>query len=152
MSNKVLVKIKHTGDHGTYHKLPFYAKKGDAGMDVYAHLKDPVTLFPGESVLIPLGFATEIPEGYFAYLMPRSGNALKRGLGFTNSFGTIDSGYRDEWKAIVINHGKTQQVIVDGERIGQLVVLKYPEVEFEVSEELSSSDRGFGGFGSTGTK
>ena len=130
--------------------LPRYETAGSAGMDLYAHLDAPVTLGPLERSLIPTGLFIELPVGFEAQIRPRSGLAAKRGLTMLNSPGTIDSDYRGEIKCIVVNVSNTIQTIDPGERIAQMVIARHERVEWNAVESLASSDRGAGGFGSTG--
>lgn len=128
---------------------PQYAKAGDAGVDVYSRIDCEIP--PGERLLIPTGIAIAMPEGYAAFAHPRSGLAIKHGIGIVNSPGTIDAGYRGELQMILINHD-SQEVfsIKRGDRIAQLVFQKIETAEFIEVEELPGSGRGSGGFGSTG--
>lgn len=143
---KIIVKvIKNEGV-----TLPKYETSGAAGMDVRANIKEPITLDSLDRVLIPLGLRLEIPEGYEVQVRPRSGLALKHGIGMVNSIGTIDSDYRGEIGAIIVNLSKEPYIIQPQERIGQLVLNKVSQIEWEVVEKLSESERGSGGFGSTG--
>ena len=129
-------------------KLPAYAKSGDAGADLCAaHSK---TLLPGEFKLIPTGIAMAIPLGYVGLIHPRSGLAAKHGITVLNTPGTIDSGFRGEIKVILINHSQEVYNIERGERIAQLVIQKVEGAFFEPVDELDVTDRGNGGFGSTG--
>ena len=130
--------------------LPSYATSGSAGMDLQAFLEAPVTLQPMERTLVPTGLYLELPEGYEAQIRPRSGLAIKRGLTMLNSPGTIDSDYRGEIKCIVVNLSGQPQVIEPGERIAQLVIARYEQIRWEEVSELGTSQRGAGGFGSTG--
>lgn len=130
--------------------LPKYETLGAAGMDVRANIKEPITLDSLDRVLIPLGLKLEIPEGYEVQVRPRSGLALKHGIGMANSIGTIDSDYRGEIGAIIVNLSKDEYTIQPQERIGQIVLNKVSQIEWEVVEKLSESERGSGGFGSTG--
>lgn len=131
--------------------LPTYAHEGDAGLDLVAAAD--VTLKPGERALVPTGLAVAIPEGYAGYVQPRSGLAIKQGLGLLNSPGLIDSGYRGEIKIIVINLDPSDPIHIGrGEKIAQLVVLAIPGVEIAEVDELPASSRGEGGFGSTGLR
>jgi dUTP pyrophosphatase len=123
--------------------LPRYETGGSAGMDLRAHLSSPVTL-------IPTGLFIELPEGYEAQIRPRSGLAAKRGLTMLNSPGTIDSDYRGEIKCIVVNLSNENQTIEPGERIAQMVVARYEQITWIQADSLSDTDRGAGGFGSTG--
>lgn len=144
--NKVIVKV--IKDEGV--TLPKYETLGAAGMDVRANIKEPITLGSLDRVLIPLGLKLEIPEGYEVQVRPRSGLALKHGIGMANSIGTIDSDYRGEIGAIIVNLSKEPYTIQPQERIGQIVLNKVSQIEWEVVEKLSESERGSGGFGSTG--
>ena len=131
--------------------LPKYETPGSAGMDLRAHLSEPVTLAPLERSLVPTVLFIELPIGYEAQIRPRSGLAIKRGLTMLNSPGTIDSDYRGEIKCIVVNLSNEPQTIEPGERIAQMVVARYEQVVWEEVAELSASERGAGGFGSTGS-
>lgn len=130
--------------------LPQYETIGSAGMDLRANLTDPLTLAPLERTLVPTGLFIELPLGYEAQIRPRSGLAAKRGLTMLNSPGTIDSDYRGEIKCIVVNLSNQAQTIEPGERIAQMVVARHEKVEWQAVEQLLDSDRGAGGFGSTG--
>lgn len=125
------------------------AQPGDAGVDLRA--TEGVKLQAGERGLVPTGLAVAIPEGFAGFVQPRSGMAIKKGLGVLNSPGLIDSGYRGELKVIVINLSAGPLEIERGERIAQLVILPVPACSFEEVDELPGSERGAGGFGSTGT-
>lgn len=131
--------------------MPSYETSGSAGMDLRAHLDAPVTLEPLGRALIPTGLFIELPDGFEAQVRPRSGLALKRGLTMLNSPGTIDSDYRGEIKCIVVNISSEPQVIEPGERIAQMVIARYEKIEWKEAPELAASQRGAGGFGSTGT-
>lgn len=144
--DKIVVKV--IKDEGV--TLPKYETLGAAGMDVRANIKEPIVLGSLDRVLIPLGLRLEIPEGYEVQVRPRSGLALKHGIGMVNSIGTIDSDYRGEIGAIIVNLSKEPYTIQPQERIGQLVLNKVEQIEWEVVEKLSESERGAGGFGSTG--
>jgi dUTP diphosphatase len=125
------------------------ARAGDAGVDLRA--AEPISLKPGERGLVRTGLALAIPAGYAGFVQPRSGMAIKKGLGLLNSPGLIDSGYRGELKIIVINLDPEAILEIErGDRIAQLVILPVPDVVFEEVEELPPSERGEGGFGSTG--
>ena len=141
------VKIKNVRDGR--HQLPKYATADSAGVDFYAYLDAPLVLNPGERKLIPLGVAMAIPKGYELQLRPRSGLALKHGITLVNTPGTIDSDYRNEIGAIVINHGTEPVVIADGDRIAQGVFNEYIQAKFVAVDELDETERK-GGFGSTG--
>ncbi len=130
--------------------LPEYSTEHSAGMDLRANLDQSVTLKPGERKLIPTGLFFEIPEGFEVQVRPRSGLAIKNGISVLNSPGTIDADYRGEVCVILINLGTEDFVINNGDRIAQMVVAKYEKCSWTLVEELSSTDRGSGGFGHTG--
>lgn len=132
------------------HDLPSYSTLFSAGMDLRANLEENVVLAPMKRVLIPTGLFIEIPEGYEAQIRPRSGLAVKRGIGILNSPGTIDADYRGEICIIMINLSDEDFVINDGDRICQMVVTKHEKVEWIKVEALDSTERGEGGFGHTG--
>jgi len=129
--------------------LPFYATEQAAGLDLYSAVDEVIR--PMERKLIPTGIAIELPEGFEAQIRPRSGLALKYGITVLNSPATIDADYRGEIKVLLINLGTEDFVIRRGDRIAQLVVSQVVRVEFEEVDELSPTNRGEGGFGSTGT-
>ncbi|MBR0374814.1 MAG: dUTP diphosphatase [Mogibacterium sp.] len=131
---------------------PQYATPGAAGMDLRAYTEEPIVLRPMERRLIPTGLFIEIPVGYEGQVRARSGLAIKHGIGLVNSVGTIDADYRGEVKVPMINFGSEDFVINNGDRIAQLVIAKCEQVEIELTEELSESDRGAGGFGHTGVQ
>ena len=129
--------------------LPSYARDGDAGLDLLATRS--VTLDPGERALIGTGIAVAIPEGYAGFVQPRSGLALRHGIGLVNSPGLIDSGYRGEISVIVVNHDpKLPARIWRGDKVAQLLILPVVAANLLVCEELPASSRGEGGFGSSG--
>ncbi len=130
--------------------IPSYATEGSSGMDISAFLPEPVTLMPGKRALIPSGISIELPEGFEAQIRARSGLAVKYGIGLVNGVGTIDSDYRGEIKVPVINWGDEPFVIKDGDRIAQMVIVRYEKAEIEESDRLSHTGRGEGGFGHTG--
>jgi dUTP pyrophosphatase len=130
--------------------LPSYATDGASGMDVRAHLSEPVTLAPLERKLIPTGLFVEIPLGYEIQVRPRSGLALKQGITCLNSPGTIDADYRGEIGVILINLSAEKQLIQPGDRIAQLVLQQVARTEWNASTELSATARSDGGFGHTG--
>lgn len=137
----------------SYNDLPKYETENSAGMDVRAHLETgEITIEPGERALIKTGLKLEIPSGYECQVRPRSGLAYKHGITVLNSPGTIDADYRGDVGVILINHGTSNFVVTDGERIGQIVFAKYERAEWEVAENLETTERGEGGFGSTGVK
>ena len=131
-------------------ELPKYETVGSAGMDVRANIKEPVTLAPGAIKLIPAGLKVEIPLGYELQVRPRSGLALKHGLGMANSIGTIDSDYRGEIGVIAINFSDKPYTIQPEERIAQLVLNKVEQIEWVEVTELGTTERGAGGYGHTG--
>lgn len=129
--------------------VPTQAYHGDAGYDL--HATETVTLQPFERVLIPTGLAMEIPFGYAGFVLPRSGLAIKQGLSIVNAPGLIDSNYRGELKVIAINLDPKEPITVEaGDRIAQLVIMKVEQVTFQEVDKLEDSDRGSGGFGSSG--
>ncbi|MEX1208397.1 MAG: dUTP diphosphatase [Acidimicrobiia bacterium] len=129
--------------------MPAHAHPGDGGVDLYA--RESATLEPGERAVVPTGVAVAIPEGFGGLVTPRSGLAARSGLGVVNSPGLVDSGYRGEIKAILVNLGLETIQIARGDRIAQMVVVPVSTQEFEVVDELPESSRGAGGFGSTGS-
>lgn len=133
--------------------LPQYETFGSAGMDVRAMLDAPVAIHPGNRMLIPTGLYVEIPVGYEIQVRPRSGLALKKGITVLNTPGTVDSDYRNGIGVILINLGQDDFIVESGDRIAQIVLNQVPQIEWvpvNSTEELSSTDRGLGGFGSTG--
>ena len=133
-------------------RLPNYETAGSAGMDLRANIDAPITLSPLERFMIPTGIFIELPQGYEAQVRPRSGLAAKRGLTCLNSPGTIDSDYRGELKVILVNLSNETQVIEPEERIAQIVIAKHERVTWQEVNVLNDTQRGAGGFGSTGTK
>lgn len=132
--------------------LPEYQSAHAAGMDLLAAVAEEVVLPPGKRALVPTGIAIELPEGYEAQVRPRSGLALKYGIGLVNSPGTIDSDYRGEIGVILINHGEEPFTIRRGDRIAQMVIGRVVRAEFAVVVELGGTARNDGGFGHTGHK
>lgn len=132
------------------HPLPKYATPLAAGMDLRACLENPVTLKPLERSLIPTGVYIQLPKGYEAQIRPRSGLAIKHGIGIVNAPGTIDADYRGEIGVILVNLSDVTYVVNDGERICQMVVAQHARVNWELVEMLDDSERGEGGFGHTG--
>ncbi len=130
--------------------LPSYQTPGSAGLDLHAALPADLTLLPGSRQLIPTGLALAIPPGYEGQVRPRSGLALKHGISLVNSPGTIDSDYRGEVAVIVINHGTEAVTIHPLDRIAQLVIAPFERAELQVVETLDDTQRGAGGYGSTG--
>ena len=142
MQVKIINKSKHA--------LPEYETLHSAGMDLRANIDLPITLEPLERALVPTGLFIELPVGFEAQIRPRSGLAIKHGISLVNTPGTIDSDYRGEIKAIVVNLSNKQFAINDGERICQMIVARHERVEWMVCEELTETVRGDGGFGHTG--
>jgi len=130
--------------------LPAYATTGSSGMDLRASLQEPITLQPLERVLVPTGLFIELPDGFEAQVRPRSGLAIKQGLSCLNTPGTIDADYRGEIKVILINLSNEPQQVHHGDRIAQMVIQKVEQVEWLLVQDLSSTERGAGGFGHTG--
>jgi dUTP pyrophosphatase len=131
--------------------LPVYATAGSAGMDITAALAEPMILEPGAIAMIPTGIAIALPQGFECQVRSRSGLAAKHGIFALNAPGTIDSDYRGEIKVILANSGKASYAIQPGERIAQLVIARYETVRWELVDSLDETERGTGGFGSTGT-
>lgn len=146
--NKVKVKIINRSNN----PAPAYATPGAAGMDVRAYLQEPVVLKPLQRTLVPTGLFVELPEGYEIQMRPRSGMALKHGITLANTPGTIDADYRGEIGVILINLSETEFTINPGERICQMVVSTYTQIEWEAVDAISDTERGEGGFGHTGAK
>ncbi len=129
--------------------LPAYAKPGDAGADLCS--SEDLVIAPGDRALVSTGLSIALPDGFAAFVHPRSGLAIKSGIGIVNAPGTIDSGYRGEIKVIVINHDRTESFVIQrGDRIAQLVIQRVENAQFVEVEVLPASARGVGGFGSTG--
>ena len=131
-------------------KLPTYGSLEAAGADLYACLEEPVTILPGETAWIGTGIALEVPVGCAGLVYARSGMAAKRGLAPANKVGVVDSDYRGEIKVVLLNHGTEPQIVTHGERIAQFVITPVLTPAYEEVAELSDSQRGTGGFGSTG--
>ncbi len=134
------------------HSLPSYETIASAGMDLRANLNQPLHIKPLGRELVPTGLFIELPVGYEAQVRPRSGLAYKKGVGIVNSPGTIDADYRGEIKVIIINLSENELIIEDGERIAQMVVARHERVVWDEVPELGETERGAGGFGSTGKK
>lgn len=134
----------------SHHPLPEYATTASAGLDLRANLDSPVTLQPLERKLIPTGLYIALPEGCEAQIRPRSGLALKHGISLLNTPGTIDADYRGEIGVILVNISNEPFEVRDGERIAQMVIARYEQVEWEPAESLDATERGAGGFGHTG--
>ncbi|MEJ5286688.1 MAG: Deoxyuridine 5'-triphosphate nucleotidohydrolase [Candidatus Kapaibacterium sp.] len=144
------VQISRLSDKFNDIPLPEYQSEGSAGMDIRAAVENPLTINPGEIVLVPTNLAIALPKGYECQVRTRSGLALRHGIFALNSPGTIDSDYRGEIRIILANFSKEPFVINRGDRIAQLVVAKYERVEWEETNKLPETVRGDGGFGSTG--
>ena len=142
----MIVKIINTSTN----ELPAYQTAGAAGLDIRANLEEPIVLAPLQRVLVPTGLFLEIPEGYEVQVRPRSGLAAKHGITVINAPGTIDSDYRGEVKVPIVNLSDESFTIAHGERIAQMIFAKYERVTFQQVEELSDTQRGTAGFGSTG--
>lgn len=138
--------------HGKDLALPAYATAHSAGMDLFAAITAPITLAPGERRLIPTGIAIALPDGFEAQVRPRSGLALKHGISIVNAPGTVDADYRGEIGVVLINLGQEAFAIERGMRIAQMVIAPYTRAAWSEVLELPSSERGEGGFGSTGTR
>lgn len=136
--------------HGKGLDLPEYATEHSAGMDLLAAVNDEIILSPGERKLIPTGIAIALPEGFEAQVRPRSGLAIKNGITVLNAPGTIDADYRGEVGVILANLGSEPFKITRGMRIAQMVIAKHERAAWQVVDRLSETDRGAGGFGSTG--
>ncbi len=132
--------------------LPAYATSASAGMDLLANIEEPLKLGMLDRAMIPTGISIQLPEGYEAQVRPRSGLAARHGISVTNSPGTIDADYRGEIQVLLINLSREPYTIQPGDRIAQLVVARHERVEWESVESLDETDRGAGGFGSTGKK
>ncbi|WP_288897809.1 dUTP diphosphatase [uncultured Capnocytophaga sp.] len=142
----MIVKIINTSTN----ELPAYQTAGAAGLDIRANLEEPIVLTPLQRTLVPTGLFLEIPEGYEVQVRPRSGLAAKHGITVINAPGTIDSDYRGEVKVPIVNLSDESFTIAHGERIAQMIFAKYERVTFQQVEELSDTQRGTAGFGSTG--
>ena len=144
----MLIKIVNNSNHS----LPEYQTEGSAGLDLKANLKETVVLAPLERALIPTGLFIELPAGMEAQIRPRSGLAIKKGITVLNSPGTIDSDYRGEIGVLLINLSDDQVKIDDGDRIAQMVIASYLNAEWDLVDNLTETERGAGGYGSTGHK
>lgn len=152
--NQVEVKVQKLSHFDPRFELPFYATEGAAGADIRASIpeKKTITIGPGERLLVPTGLSMEIPFGYEVQVRPRSGLSLKSPLLIVNAPGTIDCDYRGEVNIIIANFGTTPYEIEHGLRVAQLVLAPVTQAIYTTAETLSSTQRGAGGFGSTGTK
>ena len=143
-----LVRLRPDRDHDI--PLPRYMTPQAAGMDIHAAVEQPVILKQGEIALLPTGFAIALPEGYEAQIRPRSGLAVKHGIGLINAPGTIDADYRGEVKIAVINLGQHRYTVFRGDRIAQMVINRVYRATLKIVEQLAPTDRNAGGFGHTG--
>ena len=132
--------------------LPQYATAQSAGLDLRANLEEPIVLHPMERRLIPTGLHIALPDGYEAQVRPRSGLALKHGITVLNTPGTIDADYRGEVGVVLVNLGQEDFIVNDGERIAQMVIASYEQVEMVEVESLDQTERGEGGYGHTGVR
>ena len=144
----VVVRLRHVGGRGQPLDLPRYETAGSAGLDLRAD--EPFALAPGERRLVPTGLALELPPGYEGQVRPRSGLAIRHGIALVNAPGTIDSDYRGEVQVVLVNLGQAPVTFARGDRIAQLVIAPVTRATLEVVDDLSSTGRGAGGFGSTG--
>jgi dUTP pyrophosphatase len=144
----LVLRVTRVGGRGPPLDLPRYETEGAAGLDLRAD--ESFTLAPGERRAVPTGLALEIPAGHEGQVRPRSGLASRHGVGLVNAPGTVDADYRGEVRVILVNHGQAPVTFARGDRIAQLVVAPVARVEVELSEGLSRTGRGAGGFGSTG--
>ena len=143
--DQILIKVSSKNGN-----LPVYQTEGSAGADLKACLDEPITLMPGERRLIPTGMRIELPEGVEAQIRARSGLSIKHGITMINGVGTVDSDYRGEWNVPMVNLGSEPYTIHDGDRIAQAVFARYERAEFTLVETVNETERGGGGFGSTG--
>jgi dUTP pyrophosphatase len=143
--DNILIKVSSKNGN-----LPVYQTEGSAGADLKACLDEPITLMPGERRLIPTGMRIELPEGVEAQIRARSGLSIKHGITMINGVGTVDSDYRGEWNVPMVNLGSEPYTIHDGDRIAQAVFARYERAEFTLVETVNETERGGGGFGSTG--
>ena len=134
------------------HSLPQYATEQSAGMDLRANLDEPIILRPLKRTLVPTGLYIALPKGYEAQVRPRSGLAIKHGIGVLNAPGTIDADYRGEICVILVNLSAESFTVNDGERIAQMIIARHEQAEWEEVEVLDETERGVGGFGHTGKK
>lgn len=134
------------------HPLPQYATEQSAGMDLRANLDTPIVLKPLQRCLVPTGIFMALPKGYEAQVRPRSGLAIKKGVGVLNSPGTIDADYRGEVCVILVNLSSEEFVVEDGERIAQMVIARHEQADWQEVDVLDDTERGSGGFGHTGKK
>ncbi|KUO66045.1 MAG: deoxyuridine 5'-triphosphate nucleotidohydrolase [Gracilibacter sp. BRH_c7a] len=152
MKEKIEVKVKHVGNVKNKAEIsPYYATSGAAGADIYACIDEEISIKPGERVRIPTGIAIELPSSnVVALLFARSGLAAKQGLALSNGVGVIDSDYRGEIGVLITNFGQEDVIIKNGERIAQMLFVEVALASFVLVNELGDTERGSGGFGSTG--
>lgn len=143
----MVVRVKKLSERA---QLPQRETPGAAGADLRALLDEPLTIFPGKTVMLPTGLAFEIPEGFVGLIFARSSLGSKRGLAPANKVGVIDSDYRGEVKVVLHNHSSEPQIVEPGERVAQLAIVPFLAADYEEAPELSDTQRGAGGFGSTG--
>lgn len=148
MNENMKIQVINTSKH----PLPEYATEQSAGMDLRANLDSPIVLKPLQRCLVPTGLYMALPKGYEAQVRPRSGLAIKKGIGVLNAPGTIDADYRGEVCVILVNLSSEDFVVEDGERIAQMVIARHEQPEWEEVEVLDKTERGEGGFGHTGKK
>jgi dUTP pyrophosphatase len=134
------------------HPLPKYETEQSAGMDIRANLAEPIVLKPLQRCLVPTGLYMALPKGFEAQIRPRSGLAIKKGIGVLNSPGTIDADYRGEICIILVNLSSEDFIVEDGERVAQMVIARHEQAEWDEVEVLDETERGAGGFGHTGKK
>ena len=134
------------------HPLPKYETEQSAGMDIRANLAEPIVLKPLQRSLVPTGLYMALPKGFEAQIRPRSGLAIKKGIGVLNSPGTIDADYRGEICIILVNLSSEDFIVEDGERVAQMVIARHEQAEWDEVEVLDETERGAGGFGHTGKK
>lgn len=149
-TNTVTIKVM-PHEHAVGLNLPAYATSGAAGMDLTAAIQEAFEIGPGERTLVPSGISIALPEGFEAQIRPRSGLAVKYGVTVLNSPGTVDADYRGEIKIALINHGQEPFTVERGMRIAQMVIARNEKVNLSIVQELDDTERGSGGFGSTGT-
>ena len=145
--NEMKIRVKKLDPRAV---LPVRSSEYAAGADLCALLDAPVTIAPGETVFFHTGLVAEIPEGYAGFVFARSGLSTKSGLAPANKVGVVDSDYRGEWRVALLNHGSEPVTVEHGQRIAQMVIMPVAAAEFIEAEELSDTERGEGGFGSTG--
>ena len=150
LKDKEMLKVK-INNRGRQ-PLPTYATALSAGMDLRANIEEDITLLPLQRQLVPTGLHIALPEGYEAQIRPRSGLALKHGINVLNTPGTVDADYRGEIMVLLVNFSNEPFTVKDGERIAQMVIAKHEVAQFVPVEVLSETERGTGGYGSTGKK